>query len=477
MHAELLGRSLWEHRAALDCGEYSAVELTEAYLSQISLCEPTVGAYLTVDADGAMRAARDSDTRRSKGISHGLLDGIPYAAKDNFCTMGLRTTCASRMLENFIPPYDATVITRLRQAGAILLGKLNMDEFAMGSSNENSAFGITHNPRDFTCVAGGSSGGSAAAVAAFESVFAIGSDTGGSIRQPAAFCGVLGLKPTYGVLSRYGMVALSSSFDCVGLVTRDAADCAAILSALVGEDPRDATSHRHTDGDFSPLNELPPLRVAVVRELLRDGEISPDVIRACECAIEALRARGAEIEEISLPSPDQALASYCVLSAAEAASNMARYDGIRYGKRAETVADLVSFYEQNRSVLGDEVKRRILFGTYMLSTEKRELYYDRARQARRLIRMRLGETLDKYDLILNPTTPTGVFQIGEEYSPAQQRRADLCTVYANLAGFPALSVPFGKDTRGLPLSVHLTAAPFGERLLLSVAKYLEEVRP
>lgn len=477
---ELLKRSIAEHSAALGRGEYSSQELTHAYLDAIMERDGEIGAYLTVDAENAMRAAREADGRRADGAVRGMLDGIPYALKDNFCTRGLRTTCASRMLENFVPPYDATVVTRLRDAGAILLGKTNMDEFAMGSSTETSKLGVTRNPVNTRYVPGGSSGGSAAAVAAHEAVFSIGSDTGGSVRQPAAFCGVIGMKPTYGVISRYGMVALASSLDCVGLFTHTAADCGAVLSALVGKDCMDATSVAHPSADFSAVGARDgrPLRVAVVRELLDGGEVSDAMRHATEQAIEALKRYGAEICSVSLPSPEAALATYCVLSAAEASSNLARYDGITYGRRTASETDLFSTYANSRAEgFGSEVKRRILFGTYMLSEGKRELYYERACRARQEICLRMQEILEDVDIILNPTTPTAAGLFGAQQSPAKRRRADLCAVYASLAGLPAVSVPFGRNPEGMPIGVQLTAAPFAEGLLLRVARLLEEVRP
>ena len=476
MNGEIVRQSLAEQKQALVTGAYSSVDLTRAYLDAIALREPAVGAYLCVDAEGALRAAEASDKRRRAGETLGPLDGIPYAAKDNFCTKGLPTTCASRMLEGFVPPYDATVIARLKSAGAVLLGKLNMDEFAMGSTGELSALGETKNPIDPAYVAGGSSGGTAAAVAAHEACFALGSDTGGSIRQPAAFCGVLGLKPTYGVLSRYGLVSMASSLDCVGLAANRAADAALVMETLVGKDRLDATSRTHPSPDFAGLSPLPRLRVAVVRELIEGDAVAPAAGDSCRRAIEQLERHGAAVEAVSLPAPDRALASYCVLSAAEAASNMARYDGIRFGTRASGSNELASFYAENRARgFGEEVKRRILFGTYMLTREKRALYYDAARAARAEIRERMNGLLKTYDLIVNPTTPTGVLRRGEQLSPDQQRRADLCAVYASLAGLPAVSVPFGHDACGMPLAVHFTAAPFREKLLLETAHFFEEV--
>lgn len=477
---DLIKRSLTEHRAALYAGEYSSVELTRAYLDQIEKCEASVGAFLTLDAEAALRAAEESDRRRAHGASLGALDGIPYALKDNFCTKGIRTTCASRMLENFVPPYDATLVKRLRGAGAIMLGKTNLDEFAMGSSTETSKLGVTRNPLDTRYVPGGSSGGSAAAVAAHEAVFSIGSDTGGSVRQPAAFCGLVGMKPTYGVISRYGMIALASSLDCVGLFTHTSADCGAVLSALVGRDELDATTVVHPAPCFSGAGWEGdrPLRVAVVRELLADGAVSEAVLAATEQAIGALAEHGAIVQSVSLPSPEAALAAYCVLSAAEASSNLARYDGVAFGRRTACEGDLFSLYANSRSEgFGSEVKRRILFGTYMLSEGKRSLYYERARKARMAIRARLDEILGEFDVILTPTTPTAAFRFGTSLTPSQRRRADLCAVYASLAGLPAVTVPFGKNSDGMPTGVQLTAAPFAEDLLLRVATLLEEVRP
>ncbi len=475
----LLTRSIAAHRAALEGGEYTALDLTRACLDRIAEVEPTVGAFLTLDAEGALAAAHASDERRAKGEARSLLDGIPYALKDNFCTAGLRTTAASRALKDFVPPYDATVTARLRASGAILVGKLNMDEFAMGSATETSALGVTRNPLASDYVPGGSSGGSAAAVAALELPFAIGSDTGGSVRQPAAFCGVLGLKPTYGAISRYGMISLASSLDCVGIVTRTAADCAEVLTLLVGKDAHDATSRKHPVPDFAITApaELQPMRVGVVRELLESGDITPEVSRTCRAAVEALRDAGCKIETVSLPSPEQALAAYCVLSAAEASSNMGRYDGVHYGTRSGREGNLFDLYADSRAEgFGNEVKRRILFGTYMLSEEKRARYYDTARLARAQIRERMNELLVGYDLLLNPTTPAGARRFGEKTTPAQRRRADLCAVYASLAGLPALSVPFGADRAGMPLAVHLTAPHFCERRLLQTAAFLEGVR-
>lgn len=467
----ILSRSIREHQAAMQAGEYSAYELTRLFLKQIEEKEPSVGAYLTVDPEGALAAARESDTRRANGCLRGELDGIPYAVKDNFCTVGMKTTCASRMLENYIPPYDATAISRLRDCGAVLLGKLNMDEFAMGSSTEHSALGVTLNPHDLTRVPGGSSGGSAAAVAANEAVFTLGTDTGGSVRQPASFCGVLGLKPTYGAISRAGVVAMASSMDAVGILTHCAEDCDLVFSALAGKDPMDATTLHYQP---LPSVEGRPLRVAVVEDFFREGMISPAVRRGLEHALEMLRINGATTEYVSLPSPDLALSAYSVLASAEASSNMARFDGVHYGERLDG-ENLRGLYSNTRSHgLGQEVKRRILFGAYVLTDDRRQYFYHRALQVREDVFQAMKQTLAEYDLVLSPATPTVAFRRNARLAPEEMYRADLCTVYANLSSLPALTVPVGKDDEGLPVTVQFTAGACGEKRLFDIARKLEE---
>ena len=472
----LLEDGIARHAEHLANGDYSALELTQACLNEIEARDGVIGAFLTVDAEGARRTAEESDKRRAAGKSLGALDGIPFALKDNICAKGLRLTCGSRILERYITPYDATVTARLRAAGAVLIGKTNMDEFAMGSSTEYSALGLTRNPHDPARVAGGSSGGSAAAVAAGEAVFSLGTDTGGSVRQPAAFCGVYGLKPTYGALSRYGVAAMATSLDCVGIMARSAADCATVFSALAGRDALDATSVDYPlDAWTAAMRDTGfPTRVAIVRELSGD-RISPAVRRAVETVADVLRAHGACIEEVSLPMPEQALASYTVLSCAEASSNLARYDGVRYGRRSERIDGVASLYDNSRAEgFGEEVKRRILFGTDLLTRENRERYYVRAQRVRELIRERILTLTASYDLILTPTTPTTAFLRGVERSPEALYAADLCTVYASLSGVPALSIPVGRDADGLPIAVQLTARPVSEGLLLRTAMLLEE---
>ena len=467
--------TLKAYARALSAGEISSRELTQEYFAQIREHDPAIGAFLLVDEEGALRQAEASDRRRREGKCLSPLDGIPFAVKDNFCTAGMTTTCASKMLRDFVPPYDATAVLRLKQAGAVLLGKLNMDEFAMGSANEYSAFWPVANPHNREYVPGGSSGGSAAAVAAGEVPFSLGSDTGGSIRQPAAFCGVVGLKPTNGVLSRYGLIEFASSLDCVGLVTNTAADCDLVFSTLVGKDPKDGSSIAFTGTREDPFAR--PLRVAVVKELLESDAVSPAVKAATEAAANELVSMGATLHTVSLPSPQQALATYCVLSAVEASSNLARYDGIRYGSNESAPATLGELYSQNRGAgLGREVVSRILFGTCLLSNENRNRYLVRAERFRLEIRRAMLKTLESVDVILTPTAPTAAYRRGSKLTPLQKREADLCAVYANLAGLPALSLPMGKDEQGLPVGIQLMGAPCSEYQLLQIAQRLEERR-
>ncbi len=462
-------QSLSEHIRALAEGEYSSVELTERMLSEITSKDPTLRAYCTVDPEGALAAARASDQRRREGRTQGLLDGIPYALKDNIAARGLPLTCASRILSGYLSPYDATVAARLRACGAVLLGKTNLDEFAMGSSTEHSIHGATRNPHAPGRAAGGSSGGSAAAVASGEAVFSLGSDTGGSVRQPAVFCGVAGLKPTRGLLSRYGLVAFSSSLDTVGVIAPCAKDTLLVLFSLWGRDPMDATT-----GDppsIKSTNVLPPhLRVGVVTE----GEQSEAVRRSVRLAAERLRERGASVTPITLPRAEEATAAYFVLTATEASSNLGRYDGVRYGHRAGAW-ELSSLYRESRGAgLGREVKRRILFGTDLLLGENRARYYLPALRVREEITEELNRLFGDYDLILTPTAPTVAFPLGAD-DERESYRADLWTVYASLAGLPALSVPMGSDDEGLPVGVQLMGAPRSEELLTEVGNAIEEV--
>ncbi len=472
----ILKRDIAAHAAALERRDYTAEELTRAHLAQIEACEGTVGAFLTVDAKGAIEAARASDARRRAGTPLSALDGIPFSLKDNICVAGMRMTCASRMLEDYIAPYDATVTTLLRRAGAVLVGKNNMDEFAMGSSTEYSALGVTRNPADPDFVPGGSSGGSAAAVAASEVSFSLGTDTGGSVRQPAAFCGVCGFKPTWGAISRYGVAAMASSLDCVGILTRTVRDCATVFSSLAVSDAMDATACRHPQQDVMKALDRPlgKLRIAVIDSL---GEESMDasVWKAFCAAVELFAGRGDTVETVRLPHPAQALATYNVISCAEAASNLARYDGVHFGRRCAAFDSLSALYDNTRGeCFGPEVKRRILFGTDMLSEGQREVFYVRAQRMRELVTQEMTALSREYDLLLTPTTTTPAFRFGSQPTPKELYYADLCTVYANLSGFPAMSIPFGRSSEGLPIGIQLTARPWEEGLLLRAARLLEE---
>lgn len=469
--SEILNRSLTEHADAMRRGEYSARELTALYLKQIERTDGKLSAYLTVCSEQALAAADRSDARRAAGRSLGVLDGIPFAAKDNICTKGIPTTCASRMLEGYCPPYDATVIERLSARGAVLLGKTNMDEFAMGSTGENSAFGVTHNPIDPARVAGGSSGGSAAAVAAKQAVFTLGTDTGGSIRQPSAFCGVVGIKPTYGRVSRYGLVAYASSLDQIGPITRTVADNATVLSAIAGYDDRDATADARGSEVFLPngYEDVKGLKIGIVRQLSEEG-ISCEVRRAILEAAERFRGMGATVKEMSLPSLKDASAAYYVIASAEASSNLARFDGIRYGHRAEDADTLAELYRRSRTEgFGDEVKRRILLGTFVLSEGYADDYYRRAMQLRRAIRAELERAYDEVDLLLMPSAATVAYRIGEAVRLTDRYRDDLCGVVANLAGLPSISIPCGADENGLPIGLQLMGRAFDERTLYRAA--------
>ncbi len=471
-------RSVTEHAAALRQREYSSRELTRAYLDRIAALDGEIGAYLTVTEEAALRAAEASDQRRANGDSLGALDGIPYALKDNICTKGIRTTCASRMLKDYVPPYEATVVERLRRQGGVLLGKLNMDEFAMGSSCEHSALGLTRNPRDRSRVPGGSSGGSAAAVCASLAAYTLGSDTGGSIRQPAAFCGVVGMKPTYGRVSRYGLVAFASSLEQIGPITQTVGDNAAVLSALAGRDPRDANTLSDPTVDASSQLSLgvKGMTIGLPQELFGEG-IDGSVREAVLAAVERYRQMGAEIRSVSLPSLDHALAAYYIISSAEASSNLARFDGVRYGARATNADTLEAMYRRTRSEgFGEEVKRRILLGTFVLSAGYYEAYYQKAMALRERLKREMTQAWDSCDLLLSPTASTVAYRIGEKQeSPVEMYRGDLCGVAANLAGIPALSIPCGTDADGMPIGLQLMGRHGEEATLYRVANALTDL--
>lgn len=455
--------------------ELSAVELAEAVLGRVEEVEPAVHAYLTVTREEALAAARRVDEARARGEELGPLAGIPVAIKDNMCTRGVRTTCASRILENFVPPYNATVVERLAAAGTVMLGKTNLDEFAMGSSTENSAFFVTHNPWDLTRVPGGSSGGSAAAVAAGEAIFGLGSDTGGSIRQPASLCSVVGLKPTYGLVSRFGLVAFASSLDQIGPFTKDVTDCALVLNAIAGWDKMDSTSAPVDVPDYTSFltQDIKGLKAGIPLEYFAEG-IEPGVKETIMQAVKVLEDLGVVVEETSLPHTDYALPVYYILAPAEASSNLARFDGVRYGLRVDA-PDLITMYENTRSQgFGAEVRRRIIIGTYALSSGYYDAYYRKAQQVRTLIKRDFDEAFRKYDFLITPTSPTTAFKIGERVdNPVQMYLSDICTLPVNLAGIPGISIPCG-FSQGLPVGLQLLARPFAEGTLLKVAYAYEQ---
>lgn len=450
--------------------EVSCCELTKAALEQIQVKNESVNAYITVCEEQAMQQAQQIDEKIAAGEPLEPLGGVPYAVKDNICTKGVRTTCASKMLHNFVPPYNAYVVEKLQNDG-IMLGKLNMDEFAMGSSNETSYFGAVHNPHDLSCVPGGSSGGSAAAVAAGMAYYTLGSDTGGSIRLPASFCGVTGLKPTYGTVSRFGLVAFASSLDQIGPIAKTAEDVAYIMNRITGHDTMDSTSLNLEYPDYTKAltGDVKGLKIALVREYL-DGA-DEEVAEAVKAAVKQLTDMGAQCDEISMPITEYALPAYYIISSSEASSNLARYDGVKYGFRAETFDDLTDMYFKTRDEgFGSEVKRRIMLGTYALSSGYYDAYYKKAQQVRTMIKEGFDHVFETYDLIASPVYPTTAFQLGEKVDdPVKMYAGDLCTVSVNIAGLPAMSLPCGMDGKKLPIGLQLIGKPFGEETLLRAA--------
>jgi aspartyl-tRNA(Asn)/glutamyl-tRNA(Gln) amidotransferase subunit A len=463
--------------AAVRAGERTARSVVEEHLEAIEDRESDVRAFNLVTADQALAEADAVDARLAAGEDPGPLAGVPVAVKDNLCTAGVPTTCSSRILEGWKPPYDATTVTRLRDAGAIVIGKTNLDEFAMGSSTENSAFGPTRNPHDLERVPGGSSGGSAAAVAAGFAPLALGSDTGGSIRHPAALCGVVGIKPTYGLVSRYGLVAFASSLDQVGPFGATVADAATLLAAIAGHDPADSTSIPDPVADLSGcLGEgVDGMRVGVVTELM-DGVLSDVSARVAQAA-EALASAGAVVEEVSVPATVYGLSAYYLIAPAEASSNLARYDGVRYGLRvdAPTTGEM---HDRTRTAgFGDEVERRIMLGTYALSAGYYNAFYGKAQRVRTLIIQDFLRAYDQFDVLLSPTSPNTAFRFGDKAEPLQMYLNDVCTVPSNLAGHPAMSVPFGTGDAGMPVGVQVMAPGFGEVPMLRVGAALESLAP
>lgn len=458
--------------------EYTAKEIVENIYKKINEVEGIVGAYITLCEEDAVKQAEEIDEKIMRGETLGSLAGIPIAIKDNICTEGIKTTCASRMLADFIPPYDATVVKRLKDAGAIIVGKTNMDEFAMGSSTENSAYKVTKNPWKLDRVPGGSSGGSAAAVAAGMAFMALGSDTGGSIRQPASFCGVVGLKPTYGLVSRYGLIAFASSLDQIGPITKSVKDCAMTLDVIQGKDPLDKTTvdHKQSGSYLDEIHKgIKGLKIAMPKEFFPeslDSQISSEIMES----IYMLKSLGASISEVSLPITEEGLSAYYVISSAEASSNLARFDGIKYGYRAKDYEGIEELMENTRSeAFGKEVKRRIMLGTYTLTSGYYDAYYSKAQKVREKIKQQFKSIFCEYDLIISPTSPVLPFHIGEKIgNPLDMYLSDIYTISANLAGLPALSLPCGFCQEGLPIGLQIIGEPFSESKIFRAAFALEQ---
>ena len=454
----------------------SAVELTKAVLARMEQVEPKVAAYLTLTPEMALEQAQAVDKKIAAGEAIAFLEGIPGAVKDNICTQGVKTTCASKILEDFVPPYDATVVEKLRAVGAPLIGKVNLDEFAMGGSTENSAYHPTRNPWDLDCVPGGSSGGSAAAVAAGEAIWALGSDTGGSIRQPASFCGVVGLKPTYGRVSRYGLVAYASSLDQIGPVTRDVTDSAHLLNVVAGHDPMDSTSSPAAVPDYTKAlrEDVKGMKIGVPREYFASG-LDPEVEKAVRAAIDSFQTMGATVVDISLPHTEYAISAYYLIAPAEAATNLERYDGISYGARVDG-ADVAELMTNTRSEkFGREVKRRIMIGNYALSAGYYDAYYLKALKVRTLIQEDYTAAFQKVDVIMTPTAPTPAYKIGAMIDdPLKMYLQDVCTVPLNLAGLPGISVPCGYHRSHLPIGLQIIGKPLDEETVLRAAYTYEQ---
>jgi aspartyl-tRNA(Asn)/glutamyl-tRNA(Gln) amidotransferase subunit A len=473
--SELFHKSVTELAGLLETKAISSVELTRAVIARTKAVDPRVHAFNSFDEADALAQAAASDARRAAGEARGLLEGIPVALKDVIAVEGQPLTASSRMLANFVSPYDATVTTRLKRAGAVLWGRLNLDEFAMGSSTENSAFGPTCNPWDITRVPGGSSGGSAAALAAGEAIATLGSDTGGSIRQPAALCGVVGLKPTYGLVSRYGLIAFASSLDQIGPFTRTTEDAAILLAAIAGHDERDSTSFKTEVPDYRAelAQRKGPWKLGIPKEYFGEG-LDPEVGAAVEQAIAFYKTQGCEIKEVSLPHTRYCLDTYYIIATAEASSNLARYDGIRYGHRSKDAKDIVDLYFKSRAEgFGQEVKRRIILGTYVLSSGYYDAYYLRAQKVRTLIRQDFLNAYQEVDALLTPTSPIPAFKIGEKSDPLAMYLCDIYTIGVNLAGLPGISVPCGFTKSGLPIGLQLIGQPFQEAGLLAIAHAYE----
>lgn len=474
---KLYEKTARELHSMLTKKDITCKELTSAFIDRIESVDNKIESYITTTFEMAVKTAEIVDEKIARGEKISSLEGVPMAIKDNICTKGIKTTCASKMLENFVPPYDATVVQKIKKNNIPILGKLNMDEFAMGSSTENSYFKKTKNPHDLDRVPGGSSGGSAACVAAHEAVFSLGSDTGGSIRQPASLCGIVGLKPTYGAVSRYGLVAFASSLDQIGPLTKNVSDCALVMNLIYGYDEMDSTSSCREYGDFTKnlSEDIKGLKIALPKEYFSEG-ISDDVRESVLKSADIFRRLGAVVDEVSLPFAEYALPAYYIIASAEASSNLSRYDGVKYGYRTPDFSDLHDLYFNTRSEgFGNEVKKRILLGTYVLSSGYYDAYYKKAQKMRVAIKHELDKILGKYDVILTPTTSSTAFKFGEKtQDPISMYMQDVCTVFVNIAGVPAISVPCGFDKSNLPIGLQLIGGSFCENKLINAAYAYEQ---
>lgn len=474
---EILDYTAVELSAAIREGRVTAPEAMEAVFARIDDKEKDINAYVTIDRERALKAAAAVQEKIEKGELAGPLAGVPVAVKDNMCTEGMLTTCSSKILENFIPTFSAEAVVNLEKAGAVIIGKTNMDEFAMGSTTETSAYGVTRNPRNTEYVPGGSSGGSAAAVAAGECFFALGSDTGGSIRQPASFCGVVGLKPTYGTVSRYGLIAYGSSLDQIGPLTKNVTDCATVLELIASHDTKDSTSVKRQDTDFTAalIDDVKGMKIGIPKDYFGEG-LDAEVKEAVLAAAKVLEEKGAAVEEFELSLVEYAIPTYYTIAAAEASSNLERFDGVKYGYRAAEYEGLHNMYKKTRSEgFGAEVKRRIMLGSFVLSSGYYNAYYLKALKVKAMIKKAFDEAFAKYDLILGPVAPTTAPRLGESLSdPLKMYLGDIYTISVNLAGLPGISLPCGKDSKGLPIGLQLIADRFQEKKLIQAAYTYEK---
>ncbi len=475
----LLDMTAVELAKAIKEGKTTAVEAMEAVIAQIERTESEYNCYVTFDKEAALNEAKEVQKKIEAGTLNGLLAGVPVAIKDNMCTEGVLTTCSSKILENFIPQFSSEAVIRLKEAGAVIIGKTNMDEFAMGSTTETSAFGVTKNPRNPQHVPGGSSGGSAAAVAANEAFCALGSDTGGSIRQPASYCGVVGMKPTYGTVSRYGLIAYGSSLDQIGPLTKDVADCATIMEVIAAHDPKDSTSIKREDTNFTAalVNDVKGIKIGIPKDYFGEG-LDLEVKEAVLKAAEVLKEKGAIVEEFDLSLVEYAIPAYYTIAAAEASSNLERFDGVKYGYRAKDCEGLHNMYKKTRSEgFGAEVKRRIMLGSFVLSSGYYDAYYLKALRVKAMIKKAFDAAFAKYDVILAPVAPTTAPKLGASLSdPIKMYLGDIYTISVNLAGLPGISVPCGNDSKGLPIGVQMIGNSFSEKTLIQTAYTYEQAR-